>query len=108
MIMERAIIIGKRIECIIGFIFLIPALLGVLAFLICLFTESNAGSFAALSNLSWHWTCAYQFHYFENTGVGGGMSAAPIYLGITSFVGAYLIKDGMKYFFVKLEKKTKQ
>ena len=30
---------------------------------------------------------------------GGGMSAAPIYLGLMAIVGAYLIKNSARYIF---------
>lgn len=35
---------------------------------------------------------------------GGGMSAAPIYLGMMAMVGAYLIKDSLYYFFIEEDK----
>lgn len=40
-----------------------------------------------LSNLSSDWNG------------GGGMSAAPIYLGLMAIVGAYLIKNSARYIF---------
>ncbi len=92
---EIALIKAKKIECIIGFIFLVPAFLGIIAFVFCLF--GDRGDFSTLRNLSAHWTADYGY---SDYGGGGGMSAAPIYLGILSIVGAYLIKDSLKYFFL--------
>lgn len=75
-----------------------PPILGVIAFVLCLFDISlfdNHEKFAKMSGLSSSWTCD-----FDGDG-GGGMSAAPIYLGMMAIVGAYLIKDSIKYFFIK-------
>ena len=41
------------------------------------------------------WTTNYGY---ENGG-GGGMSAAPIYLGLMAMVGAFLIKNSARYIF---------
>lgn len=49
-----------------------------------------------MRDLSGAWTAEYSD--------GGGMSAAPIYLGMMAMVGAYLIKDSLHYFFIKEEK----
>jgi hypothetical protein len=57
----------------------------------------NDGEFARMRNLSGDWTTNY-------SDGGGGMSAAPIYLALMALAGAYLIKDGLKYFFIKEEK----
>lgn len=84
---DRKIIIEKRIECIIGILFLIPPILGAIAFTLQLF-EANLG-FSTLSNLTIYWT--------GRVGQGGGMSAAPIYMALMAFVGAYLIKDKLRY-----------
>lgn len=91
---EKALIKAKKIECWIGFFFLIPPILGVIAFVLCLF--DNDGEFARMRNLSSSWTAA---------GGGGGMSAAPIYLALMALVGAYLIKDSLKYLFMTSEEK---
>lgn len=105
--MEKAEIIGKRIECIIGIILLIPVILGVIAFVLCLFNGSNA--FCTLDNLSRTWS--YSLNSFRQTGLfsnetthfaaAGAMSAAPIYLGLMAIAGVWLIKDSFKYFFMK-------
>lgn len=88
---EKNNILAKKIECLIGIFFLIPPILGVISFILNLFGGDSG--FAGLYNLSAKWTARYED--------GGGMSAAPIYLGIMAFVGAYLIKDNLKYLFIK-------
>ena len=92
--MEKAEIIGKRIECIIGIMLLVPVFLGIIAFVFNLLGSDE--DFATMSNLSYKWTCDW-----SGESGGGGMSAAPIYLALMAIAGAYLIKDGLKYFFMK-------
>lgn len=67
---------------IIGFILLVPHLLGVLFFVINVFGSS--WEVAKLYHLSSEWTGSYR--------EGGYMSAAPVYLGLMAIAGAYLIK----------------
>ncbi len=86
--MERATKIEKTIECIIGIVFLIPPILGVLSFLICLF--GGDGSFARMRELEGEWS----WHGENST------STAPIYLGLMALAGAYMIKDCFRFFFV--------
>lgn len=97
---DRKIIIEKKIECIIGILFLIPPILGVIAFILQLFNADT--DFSELYNLSANWTVDY-----DGNG-GGGMSAAPIYLAIMAFVGAYLIKDKLRYFIKDKEESPKE
>ena len=85
---DRKTIIEKKIECIIGLFFLIPPIIGVVAFILSLIDPYM--DFANLDFLSAEWTAIVD--------TGGGMSAAPIYLAIMAFVGAYLIKDKLRYF----------
>lgn len=92
---EKALITGKKIECWLGVFLLIPPILGVISFVLCLF--DNDGEFAKMRNLS-DWTKGYY-------GGGGAMSAAPIYLALMALAGAYLIKDSMKYLFMSTEEK---
>lgn len=82
---------GKKIECIIGIIFLIPPILGVVAFVLGIFGCN--WNFAELRHLSGNWT----FDYSSNG--GGGMSAAPIYLGLMALAGVWLVKDSIQYLF---------
>lgn len=103
--MEMATIKAKKIECLIGILFLIPPILGVVFFIFSVFGAS-CHSIAQLDELYDGWTACWG--YSNNGGGGGGMSAAPIYLGIMALAGAYLIKDSIKYLFVKIEKKEKK
>ena len=83
---------GKIVEAIIGIILLIPPILGALAFTLNLFDWG--GKFAKMTFLSANWTCD-----FSGQG-GGGMSAAPIFLGLMAIAGVLLIKDNIKYLFL--------
>ena len=96
---EKALITGKKIECWLGVFLLIPPILGVISFVLCLF--DNDGDFARMRNLSSDWTTNYAY----DRGGGGGMSAAPIYLALMALAGAYLIKDSLKYLFMTSEEK---
>ncbi len=97
--MEKAIIKAKKIECWIGILFLIPPVLGVLAFVLQLFDADT--DFSMMRNLSSDWTTNYGY----NQGGGGGMSAAPIYLGLMAIAGVYLIKDSFQFLFYKVNEK---
>lgn len=88
---ENQLIQSKKIECWIGILFLIPAVLGVLAFLLSWF-DFNC-DFSRLRNLSGDWTDG------DNCS-----SPAPIYLGLMAIAGAVLIKDSFKYLFMKKAK----
>ena len=90
---EKALIKAKKIECYLGLFFLIPAILGAIAFILSMLNVD--GDFVELRNLSYRWLAMYED--------GGGMSAAPIYMGIMAIAGAYLIKDSMKYLFLHSE-----
>ena len=94
---EKALIKAKKIECWIGFFFLIPAILGVIAFTFQMLGID--GDFVELRNLNYKWIA-------RSGDTGGGMSAAPIYMGIMAMVGAYLIKDSVKYLFIKADSDT--
>lgn len=83
-------------QCALGIFFLIPAILGVIAFVFNLLGAD--GHFFTLHDLSDQWTC--DSNIIEG---GGGMSAAPIYLGMMALAGAYLIKDSLVYFFYDQE-----
>lgn len=104
--MDRATIIGKRIECIIGIIILIPVFLGVIAFVMCLFKGSDA--FYTLDNLSRTWSYSLSSYKTSalygdepNIAAAGAMSSAPIYIGLMALAGVWLVKDSFKYFFMK-------
>ena len=88
---------AKKIECVIGLLFLIPPILGVIAFVLCLL--GCEWDYATLDNLSGEWTVRYGYSY--ESGGGGGMSAAPVYLGLMALAGVWLVKDSIQYLFKK-------
>lgn len=89
--MNQTIIKAKKIECAIGIFLLIPPILGVIAFVLQIFEADT--DFSMMRELSSAWTAKYD--------QGGGMSAAPIYLGLMALAGVYLIKDSIYSFFQK-------
>lgn len=93
--MDTAIVKAKRIDCCIGLFLLLPPILGVIAFVLQIFEADT--DFSMMRELSSAWTAKYD--------QGGGMSAAPIYLGVMALAGVYLIKDSIHYLFVKIEDK---
>ena len=95
--MDKAVIKAKKVECIIGLFFLLPPVLGVFAFVFQLFGAGT--NFSELSELSAKWTARFD--------QGGGMSAAPVYLGLMAIAGVYLIKDSFYALFVKNEQNEK-
>lgn len=111
--MKKSEVYGKRVECIIGFILLIPPILGVIAFTISIFANNYAGDFASMHYLSSEWSAfvmvpeSQSLESFDLTnGVNGSAaatSALPIYLGLMAMVGAYLIKNSAQSFFTKGE-----
>lgn len=74
------------LEKIIGFILLIPPVLGVFFFLYSVFDEEKNGKSAQLKHLSGDWTGSFD--------TGGYTSAAPIYLGLMAIAGAILLSKG--------------
>lgn len=93
---NKETVLEKQIEAILGIFFLIPPILGVFAFVITLL--GGKGGFVRMSHLSYEWT-AFVDYSFQNGGGGGGMSAAPIYLGLMAIVGAFLLKGNLRYLF---------
>lgn len=92
--MEKSKIKAKKIECILGIIFLIPPILGVFSFVVNLL--GGDGNFAKMRYLSTSWTGDYSN--------GGYTSAAPIYLGLMAIAGVLLVKDSIQYLFEKSNK----
>ena len=85
---------GKRLQAFIGLLLLIPPVLGVIFFIISVF--GGGGRVTQLENLQPHWLADWSF---SDGGGGGGMSAAPIYLGLMALAGSYLLKDTLQCFF---------
>lgn len=82
---EKAFIKGKKIEAIVALFLLLPPILGVFSFVLCLC--DNNGAFAKLKSLSYNWT-------------GDSASAAPIYLGLMAIAGVLLLKGSLRYLFL--------
>ncbi|GAA4113307.1 hypothetical protein GCM10022393_12230 [Aquimarina addita] len=76
-------------EKIIGMILLVPPIVGVLLFILNLFSN-DFGRIVELKNLSSKWTGNF------SSDCGGYMSAVPIYLGLMAIAGAYLVKETPK------------
>ena len=98
---EKALVIGKKIECIVGIVFLILPIISVVCFLFNWLDWAD-GNFVELRNLGGAWD-----YHFGGRGDNAGASAspAPIYLGLMAIAGAYLIKDSLSYLFIKEDKK---
>lgn len=99
--MEKAIIKAKKMECWIGILFLVPPILGVLAFVLQLFDADT--DFSTMKDLSSSWTTDYGY----DQGGGGGMSAAPVYLGLMALAGVWLVKDSLQYLFIESKQDEK-
>ena len=89
--LQKEIVLEKKIEAILGILFLIPPILGVVAFTINLF--GGDGVFPEMSNLSRSWVAD----------ADGGMSATPFYLGLMAIVGTLLIRGNLRYLLKKKE-----
>lgn len=89
--MDKAIIKEKKLEGIIGVLFLLPAIIGVICFLVNLITE---GYYCELTSLAGAW-----YSYGEHSS-----DTLPIYFGLMAIAGAYMIKNSFRYFFIKEEK----
>ena len=97
--MEKAIINEKRIEGIIGILFLLPAIVGSFCFFANLITEGNACSLICLKGI---WTELY------NGGAGGcSSSTTPIFFGLMAIAGTFMIKNSLRYFFTRKESQKK-
>lgn len=82
---EEALINGKKFEARIALFLLIPPILGVISFVLCLF--DCEWHFAKMRDLSSEWT-----------------GSAPIYLGLMAIAGVLLLKDSSRYLFLNSEK----
>lgn len=102
--MEKAIAKEKKVEFWIGVLFLLPAILGALSFIWCLWFCPDSyrdfgGSFAGMRSLKGIWDDQY------NSSGGVAASPAPIFCGLMALAGAYLVKDSLRYLFINTEPK---
>ncbi|MGM9799581.1 MAG: hypothetical protein ACI30M_02710 [Muribaculaceae bacterium] len=88
--MDKAIIKEKKIEAVIGFIFLLPAVIGVICFVVNLCT---GGDSCKLNSLSGVWES-----------YGEAAENTPVYFGLMAIAGAYMLKNSLRYLFLKEEK----
>ena len=88
--MDKAIIKEKKIEAVIGFIFLLPAVIGVICFVVNLCT---GGDSCKLNSLSGVWES-----------YGEAAENTPVYFGLMAIAGAYMLKNSLRYLFLKEDK----
>lgn len=92
--LEKAIAKEKKIEFWGGVLFLLPAILGTLSFVWCLWfcpdSSDLGGSFARMRNLEGVWEDQY------NSEGGTAASPAPIFCGLMAIAGAYMMKEQSK------------
>ena len=90
--MERETIIAKKIEAIIGIVMLLPTIIGIISFFISLFSGGFDLKYLRVYGC-WDW---------KSTDGGASASPAPIFLGLLAIASALILKDSLKYLFVKL------
>ena len=89
---DKEIILEKKIECVIGIILLIPAIFYILALI---YSQLFIG-FDLKANDYWI-TLRNYCHYF----LYDNQSLVPIFWGVLTLCGIYLIKGSFRYFFKK-------
>lgn len=89
--MEKSIIKEKKVEAIIGLLFILPAVIGVICFLVNLCTE---GGKCDLTSLRGQWD-SYGEHSSQTL---------PIYFGLMAIAGVYMLKNSLRYLLYKEEK----
>lgn len=96
--MDKAIIKEKKIEAVIGFIFLLPAVIGVICFVVNLCTGGDSCKLNSLSGQwDWHNGSGYK-------GTGASASPTPVYFGLMAIAGAYMLKNSLRYLLLKEDK----
>lgn len=92
--MDKAIKKEKTIEAILGLLFCLPAVIGVICFIVNLCTK---GDTCDLGNLRGQWD-------WHDGGEGASASPTPVYFGLMAIAGAYMLKNSLRYLFLKEEK----
>lgn len=87
--MDKAIIKEKKVEAFIGLLFILPAVIGVICFFMNLCTS---GDKCDLNSLSGVWD---GYEAAENT---------PVYFGLMAIAGVYMLKNSLRYLFLKKDK----
>lgn len=88
--MDKAIKKEKVFEAVIGFIFLLPAVIGVICFVVNLCTGGDSCKLRSLSGI-WE-------------SYGEAAENTPVYFGLMAIAGAYMLKNSLRYLFLKEEK----
>lgn len=87
--MEKATIKEKKMVAIIGLLFILPAVIGVICFVINLITSGDTCNLISLRG-QWDW----------NSGdYGGATPPIPIYFGLMAIAGVYMLKNTLRYLF---------
>ena len=94
-IMERETIIAKRIEAIIGIVMLLPAIIGIISFIVSFFSGGFDLKYLRVYGC-WDW---------QSTDGGASASPAPVFLGLLAIASVLILKDSLKYLFVQLPPK---
>lgn len=100
---EKDLIKGKKAQCWIGIILLVPAVLGVLSVFCGILDLGDL--------LDWDWLDYFGslYNLCDIWGThGGATSPAPIFMAISGLVGAYLIKDNLHYLCIKTKEKAEK
>lgn len=92
--MDKAIIKEKKVEAIIGLLFCLPAVIGVICFIVNLCTKGDTCDLGSLRG-QWDW---------HDGGEGASASPTPVYFGLMAIAGAYMLKNSLRYLFLKNDK----
>lgn len=93
--MDKQIIREKQIEAAIGLLFILPAVIGVICFLLHLILGDYTGS---LDELEGVWGTIENSSSWDNSSYGyAAASPTPIFMGLMAIVGGYLLKGNLRY-----------
>ena len=92
--MDKAIRKEKIWEAIIGLLFCLPAVIGVICFIVNLCTKGDTCDLGSLRG-QWDW---------HDGGEGASASPTPVYFGLMAIAGAYMLKNSLRYLFLKNDK----
>ena len=96
--MDKAIKKEKTIEAILGLLFCLPAVIGVICFIGNLCTKGDTCDLRSLSGQwDWHNGSGYE-------GTGASASPTPVYFGLMAIAGAYMLKNSLRYLLLKEDK----
>lgn len=101
--MDKLVIKEKKIEAVIGLLFTLPAVIGIICFLLnFLFGE------ASLEGLDGIWGVTENYSGWDNSSYGyAASSPTPLFMGLLAIVGGYLLKGNLHYL-LKEKKKPQE